>query len=496
MKWIACLFVAACSYGVAAAQSKPAIVFKVPDAPGGAVTVTKPLDGKVFIDFPAADTLNAHGELVLPNTQKKAGPYTFHYKGKIYRLFVKPGKNYKVTVDPGQVQRPVIVEGADAAGQEALGLLQFDNFQGRGMRLYKQDTVFEHNRDKALREIDSCLQPFRQLLAKKAIDQVFYTYTEQMVRNYYASVLTTTLMAPVRALVFHKDSARFDASKLRAVENHWQDVLAISDPRNMATAANDTYFNYWYVINNWYYVYFLEQSRGTYKVSKNDDDAQQAWYNAIDAHVKQEPMREFQVASLLQLMVLEKRYETIIPGLYAAFVKRYPKSVYIPLLEPGIEDVKVFLATHNTDFSPDQQFVEQYAAINTVDDLVARFKGKAVFMDLWATWCGPCKEEFAYSPDLKAMLDKNNIAMLYVSIDRDAVDAQWKNMIKFYKLKGYHVRASKKLNEDIFRLFNKKEILAIPRYVLFKDGKMVLAEAKEPRSKEALYQQLLEALKS
>lgn len=496
MKFFACLLLAACCCHMAAAQSKPAVVFRIPGDPRGLVKVTKPLDGTVFVNFPEPDTLNAQGEIVLPNTEKKAGPFTFRHKSNIYRVFVKPGKHYVITVDPNQANRPLVAEGADAAGQEALAQLQLEDFQRRGMRYYKQDSVFARNRARVLQEIDSCLQPYKQLLAKKAIDQAFYAYTEHLVRNYYASVLVTTLMTPVRALEFSKDSARYDALKIGTIEQHFQDVVAISDPRKMPTAANDTYFDYWWVINNWYFTYFTGKSKGTFKTPVNDDGAQQAWYDAINEQVKQEPMREFQVASLLQVMVLEKRYETIIPGIYDAFVKRYPKSLYTPILEPGIEDVKVFLATRKKEFLPGQQFVEKYADINSVDELAARFKGKAVFMDLWATWCGPCKVEFAHSSALKTMLDQNNIELLYVSIDRDAVDAQWKNMIKFYNLQGYHVRASKKLNEDIFRVFKKKEVLAIPRYVLFKDGKMVIAEAKEPSSKEALYQQLLEALKS
>lgn len=496
MKLFACLLVTACSYCTVAAQSKPTIVFRVPQAPRGFVSVTKPLDGNVFVNFPDRDTLDAKGELVLPNTGKKAGPYTFQFKNKLYRLFVKPGKRYVITVDPNQAQRPAQVEGPDAAGHEALALLQLEDFQSRGMRYYKQDTVFAHNRDRVLLEIDSCLQPYRQLLATKTIDPAFFAYTEHLVRNYYASVLVTTLTTPVRALEFNKDSVGYDGAMIHTMEQHWKDVLAISDPRMFATTANDAYFNYWYVINSWYFNYFIRQVRGTFKPATNDDLAQQAIYEAIDAHYTGEPMREFQVATLLQLMVLEKRYETIIPGLYDAFVKRYPKSLFTPVLEPGMEDVKVFLATRKTEFSPEQRFLEQYATINSVEELAARFKDKAVFMDLWATWCGPCKKEFAYSPALKAMLDKNNIELLYVSIDRDAVDAQWKNMIKFYNLKGHHVRASKKLNEDIFRMFNKNEVLAIPRYVLFKDGRIILSEAKEPSSKEALYQQIREALKS
>lgn len=49
-----------------------------------------------------------------------------------------------------------------------------------------------------------------------------------------------------------------------------------------------------------------------------------------------------------------------------------------------------------------------------------QFKGKVVFLNLWATWCGPCKAEM---PTIQKLYDKvrgnENIAFVMLSIDRD-----------------------------------------------------------------------------
>jgi thiol-disulfide isomerase/thioredoxin len=57
--------------------------------------------------------------------------------------------------------------------------------------------------------------------------------------------------------------------------------------------------------------------------------------------------------------------------------------------------------------------IQQYKGI---PDLVKKqFKQKAVLIGIWATWCGPRKEEFRHSDSLSLFLNKNNIALLYLS---------------------------------------------------------------------------------
>lgn len=63
-------------------------------------------------------------------------------------------------------------------------------------------------------------------------------------------------------------------------------------------------------------------------------------------------------------------------------------------------------------------------------------------------------------------------------------------MIKYYNLEGYHVMASEKLAGDIYKTFGRHNSLMIPRYVICKDGKVILKDAKRPQDKEALFKQV------
>ena len=81
--------------------------------------------------------------------------------------------------------------------------------------------------------------------------------------------------------------------------------------------------------------------------------------------------------------------------------------------------------------------------------------------------------------------------MLYISMDKDAADQQWKEMIKFYKLSGDHVRTNSNLQQDLInRLWGGKGGYSIPRYLILKDGNLVVADALRPSDKEKLYKQI------
>ena len=67
-----------------------------------------------------------------------------------------------------------------------------------------------------------------------------------------------------------------------------------------------------------------------------------------------------------------------------------------------------------------------------LDKLVAPYKGKIVYIDIWGTWCGPCKDKLKESHKLKAELKDYDIVYLYLA-NRSAEDS-WKNIIGEYDL--------------------------------------------------------------
>ena len=445
--------------------------FKVEGAGPEPVRVMQPLNGNYHIAAWKNDTLNANGELVLPN---QPGTNEFLYKQKVYRLYVRPGKTYTLTLNKAEIK----VQADDEEAQLALNRLSLPFYQTVAMKYYKEDSVFAHNKIRIIAEMEQQLQPFHTL----NLDKGFHQYVEKLVKVYYANMLACTFMQPMMKLDFNKDQAQ-----IKEIAGYWKDVFAIADPQDPSSMAVNTYFDYANFCNTWYYAYFLPGSKGTYKPQVLDDEYWTRKYDVIQYDYK-EPLREYLSAQWIYAITMEGGFQSFALDWYNQFQTFYPHSIYTTYLRNGINDIRDYLKKAKNDFAITQHFIED--SINNFDQLAAKFKGQTVYVDLWATWCGPCRDEFAYNAGLKEFLKKNNIQALYISIDKDAVDQKWKDMIKYYDLQGYHIRASAKLMNDIRNIFGETRGLAIPRYAIIKDGKMVLNNAKRPSDQEALYKQI------
>ena len=107
-------------------------------------------------------------------------------------------------------------------------------------------------------------------------------------------------------------------------------------------------------------------------------------------------------------------------------------------------------------------------------DILAKYKGKVVVIDVWASWCPDCKKGMPKVHDLQKMFP--DAVYLFLSYDR--VDEKWKQGIEKYGANGtnYHVGTSMK--EGAFAKDIKLDW--IPRYmVIDKTGKIALFKAIE-----------------
>ena len=101
----------------------------------------------------------------------------------------------------------------------------------------------------------------------------------------------------------------------------------------------------------------------------------------------------------------------------------------------------------------------------------AYFSGKRVFIDMWATWCAPCKKEFrSYDSVYYSLMDKKNISLVYLSIDKDTDKKRWDLDIDKLGLKGYHVRANKQMVQALQESIFNGGAITIPRYILIDES--------------------------
>lgn len=115
----------------------------------------------------------------------------------------------------------------------------------------------------------------------------------------------------------------------------------------------------------------------------------------------------------------------------------------------------------------------------TVDDApvsLSQFKGKLTYVDLWATWCGPCIDELPAFEKLRNDYADQNINFVPVSIDTDL--NAWKKYLQKHNLTE---------NELVINRLDLADykVITIPRYLLIdKDFKIITVFAPKPSSEE------------
>ena len=184
-------------------------------------------------------------------------------------------------------------------------------------------------------------------------------------------------------------------------------------------------------------------------------------------------------------------------GLTKAYQQQFPQSTYYKQVDANVLNLKRLLIENETNKRI--KIFEKFDTINTIQDIVNSFKGKVVYLDIWGTWCGPCKEELTYVPQLKSKFKDKDVVFVYLDMDEDSLDQSWRDFIKVNNMEGIHLRKNRKTIEPFW-----KELLAnatdkaeyYPQYFIFdKAGNLVVTKAKRPSEKEALYAQLADYLK-
>lgn len=130
--------------------------------------------------------------------------------------------------------------------------------------------------------------------------------------------------------------------------------------------------------------------------------------------------------------------------------------------------------------SPTFEYENYKGGTTSLKDL----EGKYVYLDIWATWCGPCKAEIPSLKKLEKEYHDKNIEFVSISIDQQKDYDSWKRMIVEEELGGIQLFADNNWNSEFVKNY---KINGIPRFILIDpSGNVVTPDAPRPSDPELI----------
>lgn len=109
---------------------------------------------------------------------------------------------------------------------------------------------------------------------------------------------------------------------------------------------------------------------------------------------------------------------------------------------------------------------------------LASLKGSYVYVDVWATWCGPCRQEIPALQKVEQQFHGKNIKFVSISIDAKKDHEKWNKMVTDKQLGGIQLFADNDWNSEFVKGY---AIDSIPRFIIIgPDGTIVNADAPRP----------------
>ncbi|HJV77597.1 MAG TPA: TlpA disulfide reductase family protein [Paludibacter sp.] len=400
-------------------------------------------DFKISISF---DTINLiNGRFNQTVQTENAGFKTLKYGQTQKEIFLAPDYSLKISFDATNFGSTLKYEGKGATENRILDSISIST------RNFDYRFVYTQPLEIATKYIDSTYDAYQKYFEKltvvNKVDPIFFEY--------------------------EKKSLSYSASALKTVLGLQKNIADTSYYRffNKITIENDKYLDIPSYRNFLQYYINVKTRNILAKMDSSESKLPHAYSNAalkVIDEIKNKKLKEYLVFENTKSKLkfegadhFEKQKEY--------FKKNNTDSIYAREIRK-IYTKKLLLASGKE--APGFTCTDINGSNYSLND----FKGKYVYIDFWATWCGPCRQEMPGYLKLQSDYKGKDIAFISISIDEDK--GSWEKVVKESKADGISLITTGGIDSNVAKAY---QINGIPTFVLIdKAGKIINSQAQRP----------------
>jgi thiol-disulfide isomerase/thioredoxin len=404
------------------------------------------------------DSVKADGSFLLAFDYEETGIYSILNGDLRFSLYLNPGDSIFITGDSKEFEKTFTASGDMAHENEYLNKKDYFLYESR---LYDSYVFMAMKKDAYFFKKDSIISIAKtfleQLKNTDGIDTAFLSREEASF--HYQDIFMDQLYPMYHALANNipQDSVDFPTEESRKkVENLPMDNVGL--------------------LRVEFYVYMTYRRIESLANEIMEADSsitaiEMAEWIAIDSLIKVPEMCDFFKYGFIKRS-MEYRGPLNVEEVYNKFLSENSTPKYVKRLEKVKAKWDPILPGKPV---PDFVFTDIKGDSVKLSDL----KGNLVYIDIWATWCGPCIAEHPDWDKVKEEYKDKPVSFLTVSIDETR--EPWEKMVKKKKMDGLQWFASNAWQSELTQFFM---VNSIPRFILLDiEGKIIDPSAERPSGK-------------
>lgn len=364
-------------------------------------------------------------------------------RSELVYLYLRPGDRQHIQVETGKIRETLRITGKNASNSRYLNEedWRFNQYKDKHLKNYFSYVNF--NEQQYLEYVENRRQARMDFL-RDFSEQ--HKLSKALAHTSEWTIYTDAIMAK---LLYPTQRSNYRDENFQPSEGYYAFLKDVQ----LDTSPAEKGISYFYFLD-----YYLKES---FRLTANTDPDT----DIIDFAARKlsgKPLFEY-YAFALGSNFKRKLYD-----------KFGPKSPYPALAKKVRQKYQKMEGMLEGSPAPELALLDTAGNLMHLQDL----KGQYVYIDFWATWCGPCIQEIPHLDKLAEDYASRNIVFVSISMDKPQDKQKWINFVREHQLKGIQVWADAEQNKKVSQAFN---ILQIPRFALLdEEGNIVDANTFRP----------------